>query len=184
MDFENIFFVGFMGAGKTTIGRTVARRLGLPFFDTDHEIEARCGVRIPTIFELEGEEGFRQRETRTLDELTQRKGIVLATGGGAVLRAENREMLRSRGYVIYLCASPAELWHRTRRDRNRPLLQGANPRATLEALYRVRDPLYRETAHLVMPPHGDSVAQAAARVLDRLGWGQQAMPPEESPKPG
>ncbi|MGO4156053.1 shikimate kinase [Cupriavidus sp. YAF13] len=181
MDFDNLFFVGFMGAGKTTIGRTVARRLGLPFFDSDHEIEARCGVRIPTIFELEGEEGFRERESRVLDELSQRNGIVMATGGGAVLRPENREMLRSRGCVIYLCASPAELWHRTRRNRNRPLLQVANPRATLEALFQVRDPLYRETAHLIMPPHGDSVANAADRVLERLGLSERVLPPPVDP---
>ncbi|MGO4332627.1 shikimate kinase [Cupriavidus sp. 2TAF22] len=175
-----------MAAGKSTIGRKVARRLGRPFFDCDHEIEARCGVRIATIFELEGEEGFRERETRMLDELTRHRGIVLATGGGAVLRAENRAMLRSRGCVVYLSASSAELWHRARRNQNRPLLRGANPRATLEALYLLRDPLYRETAHLVMPSHGDSVANAATRVIERLGLGLdgQAGLPHTDPEPG
>lgn len=158
-----------MGAGKTTIGRTVARQLGRPFFDTDHEIESRCGVRITTIFELEGEEGFRRRETRVLDELTRRSGIVLATGGGIVLRPENREMLRTRGHVIYLDATLLELWRRVRRNRNRPLLQVENPRAQLEALFCERDPLYREIAHLIMPAHAGTVAQAAASVLDRLG---------------
>ncbi|PLP96632.1 shikimate kinase [Cupriavidus pauculus] len=158
-----------MGAGKTTIGRTVARKLGRPFFDTDHEIESRCGVRITTIFELEGEEGFRRRETRILDELTQRSGIVLATGGGIVLRPENREMLRARGHVIYLDAALPELWRRVRRNRNRPLLQVDNPRARLEALFCERDPLYREIAHLIMPAHAGTVAQAAASVLALLG---------------
>lgn len=158
-----------MGAGKTTIGRAVARLLGRPFFDTDHEIEARCGVRIATIFELEGEEGFRCRETRMLDELTRRSGIVLATGGGIVMRPENREMLRTRGQVIYLDTTLPELWRRTRRNRNRPLLQVENPRARLEALFRERDPLYREIAHIVMAPHAGSVAQAAASVLAQLG---------------
>lgn len=158
-----------MGAGKTTIGRSVARQLGRPFFDTDHEIESRCGVRITTIFELEGEEGFRRRETRILDELTQRSGIVLATGGGIVVRPENREILRSRGHVIYLDAALPELWRRVRRNRNRPLLQVENPRARLEALFCERDPLYREIAHLIMPAHAGTVAQAAASVLALLG---------------
>ncbi len=158
-----------MGAGKTTIGRTVARQLGRPFLDTDHEIESRCGVRIATIFELEGEEGFRRRETRILDELTRRSGIVLATGGGAVLRPENRDMLRTRGHVIYLDATLSDLWRRTRRNRNRPLLQADNPRERLEMLFHERDPLYREIAHLIMPAHGGSVAHAAATVLAQLG---------------
>lgn len=158
-----------MGAGKTTIGRTVARLLGRPFFDTDHEIESRCGVRIATIFELEGEAGFRQRETRMIDELSQHSGIVLATGGGAVLRPENRDMLRARGQVVYLDATLPELWRRTRRNRNRPLLQTENPRARLEALFRERDPLYREIAHITMPAHCGSVMQAAALVLTALG---------------
>ena len=178
---DNLFFIGFMGAGKTTVGRAVAQMLGRPFFDTDHEIEARCGVRIATIFELEGEEGFRQRESRMLDELTRRSGIVLATGGGAVLRPENREMLRTRGRVIYLDATLAELWRRTRRNRNRPLLQTENPRARLEALFCERDPLYREVAHVVMPAHGGSIAQAAESVLMQLGF---ALPDSTLPAPG
>lgn len=168
-DSGNLFFIGFMGAGKTTIGRTVARHLGRPFFDTDHEIESRCGVRITTIFELEGEEGFRRRETRVLDDLSRRSGIVLATGGGIVTRPENREMLRTRGHVIYLDAALPELWRRVRRNRNRPLLQVENPRARLEALFCERDPLYREIAHLIMPAHAGTVAQAAASVLAQLG---------------
>lgn len=171
-DQDNLFFIGFMGAGKTTIGRAVARRLGRPFFDTDHEIEVRCGVRIPTIFELEGEEGFRGRETRMLDELTQQQGIVLATGGGAVLRPENQEMLRTRGRVVYLDTSLAEVWRRTRRSQNRPLLQGENPRARVEALYRARTGIYRELADIIIPVHSGSVAQATVMVLQRLGIGE------------
>lgn len=158
-----------MGAGKTSIGRLVAQRLGRPFFDTDHEIEARCGVRIATIFELEGEEGFRDRETRMLRELTARSGIVLATGGGAVLRPENRELLRRQGRVIYLQATPAELWRRVRHNRTRPLLMTENPRARLEALFAVRDPLYREVAHLIMPACNGTVSNAAGAVLAALG---------------
>lgn len=174
---DNLFFIGFMGAGKTTVGRAVAHELGRPFFDTDHEIETRCGVRIATIFELEGEEGFRQRESRVLDELTQRSGIVLATGGGAVLRPENRAMLRARGQVVYLDATLPEIWRRTRRNRNRPLLQTDNPRARLEALFCERDPLYREIAHIVMPAHGGSIAQAVANVLAQL----DLAPPDSFP---
>ncbi len=175
---DNLFFIGFMGAGKTTIGRAVAHQLGRPFLDTDHEIEARCGVKIATIFELEGEEGFRRRESRVLDELTRRSGIVLATGGGIVLRPENREMLRTRGQVIYLDATLPEIWRRTRRNRNRPLLQTDNPRARLEALFCERDPLYREVAHIVMPAHCGSIAQAAANVLAQLVLAlPEAIPP-------
>jgi len=169
---ENLFFVGFMGAGKTSIGRLVAQRLGRPFFDTDHEIEARCGVTVATIFEMEGEEGFRDRESRVLQDLTGRSGIVLATGGGAVLRPANRELLRSRGLVIYLEATPSELWRRVRHNRNRPLLQTENPRARLEALFKVRDPLYREAAHLIMPAWSGSVSSAANAVLGALSAGR------------
>lgn len=165
---QNIFFVGLMGAGKTTVGKSVAKRLGRPFFDSDHEIEARCGVRIPIIFELEGEDGFRNRESLVIDDLTQRDGIVLATGGGAVLRAENRGHLRNRGIVVYLRANPFDLWQRTRHDRNRPLLQTDNPRAKLEALYAQRDPLYREVAHFVIETGKPSVSQLVNMVLMQL----------------
>jgi len=164
----NLFFVGLMGAGKTTVGRTVARRLDYPFFDSDHEIEARCGVRIPVIFEHEGEAGFREREAQIIDELTQQSGIVLATGGGAVLRAESRAHLRSRGTVVYLRASPHDLWLRTRHDRNRPLLQTEDPKGRLEALYNERDPYYREVAHFIIETGKPSVAQLANMVLMQL----------------
>ncbi len=139
-----------MGAGKTTVGRQLARRLGRPFYDSDHEIVERTGVPIPTIFEIEGEDGFRRREAQTIRELTEDDGLVLATGGGAVLRAENRERLHDTGWVVYLNVPPVLLYERTRNDRNRPLLQVADPLRRLEELYTLRDPLYRETAHLVV----------------------------------
>ncbi len=138
-----------MGAGKSTISRLLAHALNRPFWDVDKEIVARTGVDIPTIFEIEGEAGFRERESRVLDDLTQLADIVLATGGGAVLRAENRDMLKQRGYVIYLHISADQQFKRTRHDRSRPLLQVANPRAKLKSLNAERDPLYREVADLV-----------------------------------
>lgn len=139
-----------MGAGKTTVGREYARRHGLDFLDCDQELVARTGVSVATIFEIEGEEGFRRRETQLLDELTQRGRLVLATGGGVVLAAENRAMLASRCLVVYLKVPPRQLWERTRHDRNRPLLQVPNPRGRIEELYRQRDPLYAEIADIVV----------------------------------
>ena len=165
---ENVILVGLMGAGKTTVGRAVARRLGRPFYDSDHEIEARTGVRIPIIFEHEGEDGFRLREAQTIDELTQRRAIVLATGGGAVLRAENREHIKTRGTVVYLRATPHDLWLRTRRDKNRPLLQTADPRARLEQLFRERDALYRECATFVIETGRPSVNALVNMVMMQL----------------
>ncbi len=146
----NIYLVGLMGAGKTTVGRQLARRLGRHFYDSDHEIVARTGVPIPTIFEIEGEAGFRRRESQTLAELSQQKNIVMATGGGAVLAEENRACLRASGWVVYLSVPPVLLHQRTRHDRNRPLLQVDNPLAKLESLHAVRDPLYRAAAHFVV----------------------------------
>lgn len=139
-----------MGAGKTTVGRQLAKRLGRPFLDSDHEIEARTGVRIPTIFEIEGEAGFRRREAQTIAELTAERGIVLATGGGVVLNPDNRRHLRETGWVVYLNVPPALLYERTRHDRSRPLLRVEDPLARLEELHAQRDPLYREIAHLVV----------------------------------
>jgi shikimate kinase len=164
----NVFFVGLMGAGKTTVGRAVARRLDRPFFDSDHEIEARTGARIPVIFELEGEAGFRDRESHVITDLTQQQNIVLATGGGAVLRPENRLALRNHGLVVYLRANPHDLWLRTRRDKNRPLLQTEDPKARLEELYEVRDPLYRECAHFVIETGRPSVHGLVNMVLMQL----------------
>jgi shikimate kinase len=163
-DNQNIFLVGLMGAGKTTIGRLLARRLKRAFVDADHEIEGRCGVRIPVIFDIEGEAGFRAREAAVIDELTGRDGIVLATGGGAVLDAANRRRLAARGTVIYLHSAPASLWERTRHDKNRPLLATADPKQRLEELYRERDPLYREVADLVV----DTGRQSAPTLVKRL----------------
>lgn len=154
---SNIFIVGLMGAGKTTIGRLLARHRQMEFMDSDHEIEARCGVSIPTIFEIEGEAGFRKRESCIIDELTRRDGIVLGTGGGAVLDPANRQCLKSRGTVVYLRCHPEELYLRTRHDRNRPLLQTDDPLARLKALYAQRHPLYMETADIVLESGRQSV---------------------------
>jgi shikimate kinase len=164
----NIFLVGLMGAGKTSVGKLLARRLGKSFCDCDQEIERATGVRIPIVFEIEGEAGFRSRERKMLAELTQRSGIVLATGGGAVLCAENREALKERGTVVYLCATPHELWQRTRHDRNRPLLHTPNPLAKLTALFNERDALYREVAHLVVDTGSQSVGALATRLEQKL----------------
>ncbi|HLE68028.1 MAG TPA: shikimate kinase [Burkholderiales bacterium] len=160
----NLFLVGLMGAGKTTVGRMVARRLKRSFYDSDHEVERRCGVGIPVIFDIEGEPGFRAREAHVIAELAALDGIVLATGGGAVLDAENRRRLAARGTVVYLHARPADLYDRVRHDRNRPLLADADPLIKLEELYAQRDPLYREVADLVVDT-GNQSAQALVRQL-------------------
>jgi shikimate kinase len=164
---ENIFLVGMMGAGKTSVGRMLARNLGKSFYDSDQVIEARTGVKISLIFELEGESGFRAREAAVLDELTSLRGIVLATGGGVVLREVNRQVLRSRGTVVYLRASVNELWNRTRHDRNRPLLQTADPLTRLRELHAQRDPLYLEVADLTIETGSQSVKSLVLR-LQRL----------------
>ena len=147
---ENIYLIGLMGAGKTTVGRSLARRLGWDFVDTDREIEARTGVSVPTIFEIEGEEGFRRRESQVVAETSAKTGLVVATGGGGILSEANRKHMRSGGCVVYLNVSPQMLWERTCRDRNRPLLQVADPLSRLIQLFAVRDPLYRETADLIV----------------------------------
>lgn len=165
---QNIFLIGLMGAGKTTIGRQIASELSLEFFDSDHEIEKRTGVTITHIFDIEGEDGFRKRETMMLDELTDKKGIVLATGGGAILSAENRQFLMSRGTTIYLYANIDTLLERTSKDRNRPLLQTEDPRAKLEELLEIRDPLYRETADIIIDTGKDSVRLALKEILEKL----------------
>lgn len=168
MNSSNYYLVGLMGAGKTTVGKALARRLGLPFVDSDHEIEERTGVRISTIFELEGEAGFRQREEAVIASLIERPGMVLATGGGAVLSAKTRAGLHASGLVIYLHAKPHDLWLRTRHDRNRPLLQIADPEARLRELYGQRDPLYREAAHLVIDTGNQSVAHLVGQLVSRM----------------
>ena len=165
----SLFLTGPMGAGKSTIGRQLAKQLGMPFYDSDHEIESRTGVDIPLIFELEGEAGFRKREAAIIDELTNLPDIVLATGGGAILDPENREHLKSRGRVIYLHATVNQQLRRTRKDRNRPLLQTENPRAKLEELLEIRDPLYRETAGLIVETDGMRVRDVVKKIMRRLG---------------
>jgi shikimate kinase len=160
----NIFLVGMMGAGKTSVGRVLAKRLNKIFYDSDHVIEERTGVKIPVIFEIEGEPGFRHRESAVLDELTALDDVVLATGGGAVLARENRDRLRTRGTVVYLRASVKDLLNRTRHDKNRPLLQTADPRARLNELYEMRDPLYREVAHVTI----DTGSQSLTTLVNRL----------------
>jgi shikimate kinase len=165
---RNVFLVGMMGAGKTTAGRLMARRLKREFLDTDLEIERRCGVQVPVIFEIEGEAGFRQREAAVIAELTARDDVVLATGGGAVLDEANRRHLAARGTVVYLHAPPPALYERVRQDRNRPLLAGADPQARLQELYAVRDPLYREIADIVVDTGRQSVQNLARQLLARL----------------
>ncbi|OXR48849.1 shikimate kinase [Pusillimonas sp. T2] len=157
-----------MGAGKTTIGRSLAKILGREFIDLDQAIEARCGVPVSHIFEVEGEEGFRKRETLLLDEYSQQPGIVLATGGGAVLAAQNRRILAERGVVVYLRASDEELYRRVAKDRNRPLLQTANPRARVTELLTQRAPLYEEVAHVAFDTGSMPIAQAADALVQLL----------------
>jgi shikimate kinase len=164
----NLYLVGMMGAGKTTVGRLLARRLKLRFIDCDHEIERRCGVKVPLIFDIEGEAGFRARESQVLAELTALDAVVLATGGGAVLAEANRRRLAAGGTVIYLCAQPEDLYERVRQDRNRPLLATADPLGRLRELYVQRDPLYREVADLVVDTGRQSVQSLARTLVDQL----------------
>ncbi len=146
----NLILIGPMGAGKSTIGRLLAAELSREFFDSDHEIQARCGADIPWIFDVEGESGFRDRETLMIRDLTRRDGVVIATGGGAVLREENRRMLRESGTVIYLFTTVEQQLRRTAKDRNRPLLQRPDKEAVLRDMFALRDPLYRATADVVV----------------------------------
>jgi shikimate kinase len=161
-----LFLVGMMGAGKSTVGRLLARRCGLEFVDCDRELEARSGVPVATIFEVEGEDGFRRREAALIDELTQRGGLVLATGGGAVLAEENRRHLRSRGLVIYLRASLEEIVRRTQKDRGRPLLQTADRRGRIAQLLAEREPLYEEVAHVAVQSSAGNPNRLVARLLE------------------
>jgi shikimate kinase len=164
---RRVFLVGPMGAGKTTIGRLLAQHLDLDFLDSDQEVEVRTGADIPWIFDVEGESGFRDREQRVIDELTQRDGIVLATGGGAVLRESNREALSGRGEVVYLHTSLQQQLKRTGNDRNRPLLQVEDPESRLRELMAERDPLYRQVADHVIDTDG-LTAREVARNLSQI----------------
>lgn len=177
---DNIFLIGLMGAGKTTVGRALAKRLNKRFIDSDHEIEARTGASIPLIFEIEGEESFRQREADVIRDLTALNDIVLATGGGAVLRPQNRECLKTRGTVIYLRASVNSVLQRTSHDKNRPLLRTADPRKRIEELAREREPLYMETAHIVVDTGRPNVQSLVQTILAKLEQKKASAVPGDS----
>jgi shikimate kinase len=165
---NNIFLIGLMGAGKTAVAKVLAKKLDRRFFDADHLIEERCGVKIPVIFEMEGEEGFRKREAQTIREITTEENIVLATGGGSILLPENREALKKNGTVIYLHANPIELWHRTKGGNERPLLRNGDAKVILENLYKIRDPLYREIADYIIETGKPSVNQLVNTLIMQL----------------
>ena len=183
---ENIFLVGLMGAGKTSVGKLLARRLAKTFYDCDQEIERATGVRVPVIFEIEGEAGFREREAKMLAELAARRNIVLATGGGAVLSAANCNLLAQNGAVVYLRAATADLWRRTRHDKNRPLLKTGDPLATLEQLFMERDPLYRNIADIIIDTGNQGLGNLVHKLEERLlqlnfAAGSQAGAPLRAP---
>ncbi|MCO7224475.1 shikimate kinase AroK [Pleionea sp. CnH1-48] len=165
---RNVFLVGPMGAGKTTIGKQLAELLKLEFIDSDQELERRTGAPIDWIFDIEGEEGFREREQKVIEELTSSQGIVLATGGGAILRKENRIHLAGRGVVIYLEASIEQQMERTRRDKRRPLLQSGDPEDTLVSLMDERDPMYREIADYVVATTDNTVKSVANHIAELI----------------
>lgn len=164
----NIFLVGMMGAGKTTLGKALAHRMGHEFIDTDRILVERTGVPVATIFEIEGEVGFRKRESAVLAEIAGREGYVVATGGGVVLDEENRRVMRGSGTVVYLRARLENLWERTRHDTTRPLLSTADPRGTLQALLEEREPLYRDAAHVIVDTGSQSSSTLVTRVLSAL----------------
>lgn len=164
----NVFLIGPMGAGKTTIGRHLATLLDKRFVDIDQEIEKRTGVTIPVIFDVEGESGFRRRESAAIEDLTRDRNIVLATGGGAVLLEENRKVLKARGTVVYLQADVETLVERTRRDRNRPLLQTEDPRGKIEEILQRREPIYRELADIIANTGQRSPSSVARDIVLQL----------------
>ena len=165
---DNIFLIGPMGVGKSTIGRLLSMQLDMPFFDSDREIEFVTGADIPWIFDVEGEQGFRARESRMIDTLTKRRGIILATGGGAILAPESRINLKSRGIVVYLRASVAQQLERTGKDKSRPLLQTDNPLAKIKELIKIREPLYRESAHVIVDTSRRSPRSVSTEILHQI----------------
>ncbi len=165
---NSFFLIGPMGSGKTSVGRQLAKRLNLTFYDSDREIESRCGVDIPTIFEYEGENGFRDRESTIIDELTQIPGIVLATGGGSILRAENRELLRSRGYVILLSVDLKEQYRRISLNTNRPLLHTEDPEAKLREIMQHREPIYQQAANVEISTDSSRMQNVIGKILRHL----------------
>jgi shikimate kinase/3-dehydroquinate synthase len=167
-DEPSIFLVGMMGSGKTTIGKNLARTLHRTFVDLDHEIEARCGVRIPVVFEIEGETGFRKRESQVLDEMSLVPQLILATGGGAIIAPENRDVLKQRGLVVYLRASVEDLYRRTARDRNRPLLATGDARATLKRLLIEREPLYESVADIILDTGSSTISAVVQELIERV----------------
>lgn len=173
MSNQCIVLVGMMGAGKSTVGKALAKHLSWEFTDTDHLIEQQTGVSIPVIFEIEGEQGFRRRESLALASFSGKERQVIATGGGIVLAPENREILKSIGAVVYLSASAAELYQRTRLDKNRPLLQGPNPRRKIEELLAARLPLYKEVASVVIETGRQPVYQIVQKISNALKLAQK-----------
>lgn len=165
---RNIFLIGPMGAGKSTIGRQLAQMLNMEFIDTDSEIEQRAGADISWIFDLEGEEGFRKREERIINELTQGQGIVLSTGGGSIVSKDNRNALSARGIVVYLETSVEKQFQRTQRDKKRPLLQTEDPRQVLEALANTRNPLYEEIADITLQTDDQSAKVVATQIIEMI----------------
>ena len=163
-----VFIVGLMGAGKTTVGKLLAARLGCDWLDSDKVLEQRCGVSIREIFELEGEAAFRDREAKVLDELTQQPNLVLSTGGGIVLRESNRLIMSERGIVLYLSADPHELWLRTRHDKSRPILQGTDPLQKLTDLHAIRSPLYESIADITVVTGRPSVREVLERAIESI----------------
>jgi shikimate kinase len=164
-----IILIGMMGAGKTTVGRRLAARIGYEFLDSDHEIEARCGAPVATVFDLEGEQGFRKREAEVINDLAQKTRVVISTGGGCVVTESTRTLIQQVGEVVYLRAQLADLWHRTRRDKRRPLLRAADPRQRLSELLEGRKHLYEEVAHWVVDTGRQPVEHVVSTVIMRLG---------------
>ena len=173
---QNIFLVGLMGAGKTSVGKMLSKRLNKTFYDSDQEIERATGVKIPVIFEIEGEQGFRARESRMLAELVCGDNIVLATGGGIILSEQNRRLLAAHGTVIYLRATANDLWRRTRHDKNRPLLQTGDPLEKLQELLAQRDPLYREVADIIIDTGNQSLGSLTSRIEQQLAQMKAGLP--------